>query len=308
MVMSIDPLKTNLTADEASQLLAQLTAGKTFSDGTYEYRVVVKNTEIINGLIIMVGNNPDHIGPDLITYVLSRLEVLIRNYKERNEMEFYVIKIWMDSWGHRINFQDEMLKGNNDDPEFTFKTKDTAEKYYKTIDFTEGNRRREINMKKLHKYIDHFNNSYNNLHASATDVLHPNDKTYKMMKQIIGHNPVVKIDAQAYIGFDSTVEDGDVKTTYTVKIRGWMDKATNEWIQKLYAYTLGEDLANTHPNDSRNELKYAFRRAISDICKKACDPTKNYFLHSLVHIDDIFIEIRPQEGYDTFENAYNYSF
>ena len=47
----------------------------------------------------------------------------------------------------------------------TGKTKDTAEKYYKTIDFTEGNRRRQVNTKKAQKYIDHFNNNYGEQHA-----------------------------------------------------------------------------------------------------------------------------------------------
>jgi hypothetical protein len=87
-----------------------------------------------------------------------------------------------------------------------------------------------------------------------------------------------------------------------------MDVATTEWIEKLYNYTAEEDATNTHPNDSRNELKYAFRRTISDMCKKACQPTEKYFLHSLVHVNNISVEIKPLEGYTTFESNYQFSF
>jgi hypothetical protein len=307
MVMSIDPLKTNLTADEAGELLAQLTAGKTFSDGPYDYRVAVKNTDVINGLIITVTNDPDHIGPDLVKYVLTRLEVMVRNCKEANQLEFYIIKIWMDAWGHRINFQDEMEI--DEDIDFTFADKDKADRVYKTIDFTEGRRRRQVNTKKAQKYIDHFNNSYGERHAYLKEVLHKNDKTYKMAKQILGIEPFMRFTCKATLFSDVTIEDGDMKTDFNIQISGWMDDDTCRWMQKLYEYTVGDDPVNVNANDSKSELRHAFRRVIHDMLfEKACAPIKDYFIHSPVHLDKIHISIRPKEGYLTFNSSFTHSY
>lgn len=306
MVMSIDPLKTNLTAEEAGELLVQLTAGKTFSDGPYEYRVAVKNTDIINGLIITVTNLPDHIGPDLIKYVLTRLEVMLRNFKEANQLEFYVIKIWMDMWGHKINFQDEMEI--SEDLDFTFDDKDKADRAYKTIDFTEGRRRMKLGRMKLQKYVDHFNKSYSDLHASLNDINNLNTRTSKLIKEITGGVPSVKFECIAEMGFDTTIEDGEYKATFGIKVKGLIDVPTSEWIQKLADYTSGEDELHTSVENSKSELKFEFRKAVSDMIKNALSPIKHYFLHSLVHVNNIDIIINTQEGYRHLDRSYQYTF
>ena len=303
MVMSIDPLKTNLTADEANQLLVQQTNGKTFSDGPYDYRVVVKNTDIINGLIITVINDPDHIGPDLIRYVLRRLEVIVRNFKEKNNMEFYIIKIWMDVWGHTIKFHDEMLISESD-PDLTFATKDTADKYYKTIDFTEGRHRRNVTLKKLNRYIDYFNDHHKKFHVSFDDVSSLFSKDAKrLFLEVISRatgvgqgTPAITFYAHIGMNYHTTIEDGDLHTEYNVHINGNMDVASSDWVGEFQGVVQGDWLNFPEIKNADWNLKQEITNAWKTMIEKALQPTVEYFKHSLVHITELNATITRPKG------------
>ena len=302
--MSIDPLKTNLTAEEAGQLLIKQTAGKTFSDGPYEYRIAVKSTSIINGLIITVTNDPERIGPDLIKYALTRLEVIIRNYKERNQLEFYVIKIWMDVWGHRINFGDEMLiNPDASNPDFTFSTKDAVDDVYKIIDFSEGRHKRQVNEKKLQRYVDHFNSSYSSLHASVKEC-HFSKDAISIMKVVTGVVPEVNLKCISGLVYSTTIENGDMVTNFNIEVDAVMDIATCEWDKKITNWLSSEEGTDTRAN---SDLRHELINALSTTCRKAIQPIKDYFLHSLVHVDNINISVKPVSNLEGYNRTLAYS-
>ena len=109
--MSTDDFKTNITAAEAAAVLDRETRGKVFEDGHYKYRIFVSfadgmssatNSTLASGVILTILNEPSYIDKDLLDYAITRIKIMLRNYKE--PVKVLVNKIWIDSYGHEINF------------------------------------------------------------------------------------------------------------------------------------------------------------------------------------------------------------
>lgn len=288
--MSIDPLKLNLSLEEAGELLIQQTKGKIFEDGPYQYRIVVKPTDVINGLILTVTNEPDHIGPDLITYALTRLEVILRNLKEKDQLEFYILKIWMDSYGHGVDFNQHLAKGDHD-AEFTFRDKDATAQYYKNFDFAEANRRREINRKKLDKLINHFNKHYHEVFLAFDDTEFKHNKLINMVvKRVEGKGSKdLKGTCVAKPGFYNNIDDVSPFTTYIVDVDITLSKENNVFL-KYYDTEMASDNIKIGKLDT---FEYdGARHFIHSYLEKLSQPIGNYFLHhSPVKLEEVEVTV-----------------
>ena len=301
--MSIDPLKLNLSLEEAGELLIQQTKGKIFEDGPYQYRIVVKPTDVINGLILTVTNEPDHIGPDLITYALTRLEVILRNLKEKDQLEFYILKIWMDSYGHGVDFNQHLAKDDTE-AEFTFRDKDTTAQYYKNFDFAEANRRREINRRKLNTLINHFNQNYSEVHLSFDDTKF---KHNKLIGMIVKRNEGVgskdlKGTCVAKPGFYNSIDDVSPFTSFSVDVEIKLSKK-NDLFLKQYDTEMGtESIRNLNGSPEYDGARYFVHKYI----EKLAEPIGNYFIHhSPVKLTEVEVTVK---GYDEMMRAQTFKF
>jgi hypothetical protein len=157
---SVDKMKTNLTPQEASKLLDQSTRGKVFEDGPYQYRIFVSFPPMASaqaGMIITVVNTPDSISGDLVGYALTRIGIILRNYKEK--FEVLPSKIWVDSFGHEINFLP--LIGGSPKGEFLdIRNAENAKNMFGSFsmkDFVETNNKV---LDKFNRFINHFVSKY----------------------------------------------------------------------------------------------------------------------------------------------------
>lgn len=159
--MSTDDFKTNITAAEAAAVLDRETRGKVFEDGHYKYRIFVSfadgmssatNSTLASGVILTILNEPSYIDKDLLDYAITRIKIMLRNYKE--PVKVLVNKIWIDSYGHEINFANLT---NASKTIISFDNVAAGLQGIKRFDldaFIAGNERK---FNKLERYTDYFN-------------------------------------------------------------------------------------------------------------------------------------------------------
>lgn len=159
--MSTDNFKTNITAAEAGAVLDRETRGKVFEDSHYKYRIFVSFTEgkspitnsnLASGVIVTILNEPSYVDRDLLDHVVTRIKIMLRNYRE--PVTILVNKIWIDSYGHDINFSNLIGASKTiiplDDPE-------SALQEIKKFDLEEFKAGNERKFNKLERYTDYFN-------------------------------------------------------------------------------------------------------------------------------------------------------
>lgn len=187
IIMAIDIFKQNLTEPEAQQLLDQETRGKIFEDGIYQYRIFASFNSNVGlgssvGLIITIMNIPDVIGPDLIKYVLTRISVILRNFKNK-DLKFLVHKIWIDDYGHDINFE-KLINKRSELRFFYLNLIKDVDSVYSTYDFKAQNDRFAKKTKKLETLIDHFNKEYKRYEYDIDRFIHSAGLPAAISKQL----------------------------------------------------------------------------------------------------------------------------
>lgn len=216
---SVDKMKTNLTAVEASKLLDQSTRGKIFEDGPYQYRIFVSYAPMAGaqaGMIITVTNTPDAIAGDLIGYALTRISIILRNYKEK--FEVLPSKIWVDSFGHDINFL-PLIGGSAKGEFLDIRNADNAKNMFGRFsmkDFVEKNNKV---LNKLNKFIDQFASKFPSFELPVDlenlDMKQKAIFRQQVVKLITKNHPVKgKTYKPLPVKFNITDAKGESKVTY----------------------------------------------------------------------------------------------
>lgn len=217
---SVDKMKTNLTAVEAGKLLDQSTRGKVFEDGPYQYRIYVSFAPMAGsqaGMIITVTNTPDAISGDLVSYALTRIGIILRNYKEK--FEVLPSKIWVDSFGHEINFL-PLIGGTPKGVFLDIKNPEDAKNMYGTFsmkDFVEKNNKI---LNKFNRFINHFASKYPVFELPAIpdslDTKQKNIFNKKIVPIIKENHPVKGKNLKlSPVRFDITKAEGVSKVSYS---------------------------------------------------------------------------------------------
>lgn len=213
-------MKTNLTPQEVGKLLDQSTRGKVFEDGPYQYRIFVAYTPMGHnsaGMIITVTNTPEAISGDLITYALSRVAIILRNFKE--PFEILPSKIWVDSFGHDINFISLINKGNAKGQFIDLRNAKEAQNLYGTFSMREFVENNNKVLNKLNKFIERFVSKHPVFELPAVpDDLDRKDKTLFNQQIIPLIRKVHSIKESKFklppVKFNITSANGESKVNY----------------------------------------------------------------------------------------------
>jgi len=168
--MALDIFKPNLTSTEAGALLDKETRGKVFEDGIYKYRIFVSfadeksriaNSSIASGIILTILNTPEYIDAGLLRYALARVAIMLQNYKE--SVKFLINKIWVDSYGHEVNFANmigaskQIIDLKNPEPDLVTITR------FSLDEFNAGGERK---FKKLDRFVNYFGEHHSEMSIS----------------------------------------------------------------------------------------------------------------------------------------------
>ena len=204
----------NLSSAEANKLLDKSLRGKTFEDGPYQYRIFVSSSAMRDdsaGMILTVTNTPDSVGGDLIQYAISRIGIILRHYKPG--MRILPTKIWVDEYGHNVNFLP--LIGGDLRGEYlhTGDVKDIHNMFgsFSIKNFNENHLKVK---KKMIKFLDHVGDRFSNFDLPAVPAEYMKDFKKKLLPVIQQEHPVKSKIEIPPVNFKITKMEGTSDVTY----------------------------------------------------------------------------------------------
>lgn len=134
-------------------------AGKTFTDGQYEYRIYIKTGSLgegdITSISLFIENTPDQVGMDLALYALGHVAEAIGK-EDLNKSEFMINKILIEDYPAIGEILSLLLDGRKTElgiQSFESLLNKIKINLNKSIDFAETNRIIAIRKKKFQKVL-----------------------------------------------------------------------------------------------------------------------------------------------------------